>query len=42
MNIDYERLRNELIDYFGDAMVVVFQVGMLDIDIFNDIKNIIN
>lgn len=32
MNIDYERLRNDLIDYFGSAMVTVFPAAMLDID----------
>ena len=32
MKIDYERLRNDLIDYFGAAMVVVSPVAVLDID----------
>ena len=32
MNIDYEKLRNDLIDYFGSAMVVVSPVAIFDID----------
>jgi len=32
MNIDYESLRNDLIDYFGTAMVVVSPAAMMDID----------
>ena len=32
MNIDLEKLRNDLIDYFGSAMVVVSPAAIFDID----------
>ena len=32
MNIDYDILREDLINYFGTAMVTVFPAAMLDID----------
>ena len=31
MNIDYERLRKDLIDYFGTAMTIAFPIAMLEL-----------
>jgi len=31
MNYDYERLRNDLIDYFGTAMMGDFPMAIMDV-----------
>ena len=32
MNIDYDKLRKDLIDYFGTAMITLFPQAVLDIN----------
>ena len=38
MNIDYEKLRQDLIDYFGSAMGL-FQVAVMDVTIVENASN---
>ena len=38
MNIDYEKLREDLIDYFGSAMVL-FPMSIVDVTIVENASN---
>ena len=39
MNIDFERLRQDLIDYFGTAMTVGFGAAIIDISKVENASN---
>lgn len=39
MNIDFERLRQDLIDYFGTAMTVGFGAAIIDISKIENASN---
>lgn len=39
MNIDFERLRQDLIDYFGTAMTIGFGAAIIDISKIENASN---
>ena len=39
MNIDFERLRQDLIDYFGTAMTIGFGTAIIDISKIENASN---